>query len=382
MLFRKLCRIAALLLCLALVACFEPPVLETLDLRFLADGSAVVTSAVQISSPQDEGNPALARRLAQVRREIEEGSDAWGQRIAALEPVAERFGWEKSFGEIDRGTRAALVSSSARFGEFFRDTSLSVSYEVREGVAELTIIPGPPARASRQQREQVERILEEWSGQVAVYLQESADLWAYLDDRPDRARACLGALLADLLEDGVRNALPPLSNAERERIEKTQKALEEVLAILAVPPGEEYSTDELSHLVYDPFPARLTVRLPGPPLETPEGFAAADGGRRLTAVGPGLWESLRSLEGRWLSPDPVLLYVKGDTPGQDRGKKETFDLDAFVAQPRRAEPPADADEVRQGLEEGLFPEPLYQVVFAVDPDAEIEADAWERSGNP
>lgn len=375
MLFRKLCRIAALLLCLALVSCFEPPVLETLDLRFLADGSTVVTSAVRITTPQSESNPALERRLAQVRRELEEGSDAWGRRFAALEPVAERFGWEKRFGEIDRGTRAALAGSPARLDAFFLDTSLDVSYEVREEVAELTITPASPARASRRQREQVASTLEEWSGHVAIYLKESADLWAYLDDRPDRARACLGALLADLLDDGVRETLPPLTEPERERIDRVQKAMEEVLAVLAVPPGEDHSADELSHLVYDPFPARLTVRLPGPPLEAPEGFASLDDGKKLTAVGPGLWEALRSLEGRWLSPDPVMLYVEKDGPG----KREPLDLDAFLAQPRRAAPPPDATEVRQGIEEALVPAPLYRVLFKVDPDAEVETDAWERS---
>lgn len=367
---------AVLLLCLVLVSCFEPPVLETLDLRFLADGSTVVTSAVRITTPRSESNPALERRLAQVRRELEEGSDAWGRRFAALEPVAERFGWEKSFGEIDRGTRAALAGSPARLDEFFRDTSLDVSYEVRERVAELTITPAPPARASRRQREQVERTLEEWRGHVATYLKESTDLWAHLDDRPDRAHACLGALLADLLEDGVREALPPLTDPERQRIERVQQAMEKVLGVLVVPPGEDHSADELSHLVYDPFPARLTVRLPGPPLEAPEGFAAADGGRTLTATGPGLWEALRSLEGRWLSPDPVLLYVEKDGPG----KKEPLDLDALVAQPRRSASPPDAAEVRQAIEEKLRPAPLYRVLFAVNPDAEIEANAWERSG--
>ena len=367
---------AALLLCLALVSCFEPPVLETLDLRFLADGSVVVTSAVQLSAPSEENNPALARRLTQVRRELEEGEDAWGPRFAALEPVAERFGWEKRFAQVDRGTRAALAGSPARLDAFFRDTSLDVSYEVQERVAELTITPAPPARSSRRQREQVERTLEEWSGYVATYLKESADLWSYLEDRPDRARANCGALLADLLDEETRAPLPPLADPARVRIARVQKAMEAVLGVLAPQPGEDHSADELSHLVYDPFPARLTARLPGPPLEAPEGFASTDGGKTLTAVGPGFWEALRSLEGRWLSPDPVLLYVaKGR-----QGKEEPLDLDTFLAQPRRAASPPDAAEVRQGIEERLRPAPLYRVLFAVDPDAEIEADAWERSG--
>lgn len=367
-----------LVLCLALAACFEPPVLETLDLRFLADGSAVVTSAVRISNPGGDSNPALARRLAQVRREIEEGSDAWGRRFAALEPVAERFGWEKRFGEIDRGTRAALIGSGVGSGAgldaFFRDTSLDVSYDIREGTAELVIVPTAPARASRRQREEVERTLEGWSGQVATYLKESGELWGYLDDRPDRARACLGALLDDLLDEGVRNSLPKLSEPERERIDRLREAMEEVLAVLAVPPDGDHSPDELSHLVYDPFPARLTVRLPGPPLETPEGFAATDGGRKLSAVGPGLWESLRALEGRWLAPDPVLLYVEQESEAQNK----PLDLDAFLARPRRSGQPPSAAEVQLAIEEGLLSAPLYRVTFAVNRDAEIEADAWEE----
>jgi hypothetical protein len=95
-----------LVLCLGLGACFEPPVLETLDLRFLRDGSFVVTSTVEVSDNSE--NPLLGRRLARVRQELEEGSDTWGPRFAALEPIAERFAWEKQFGEVHRGTRAAL----------------------------------------------------------------------------------------------------------------------------------------------------------------------------------------------------------------------------------------------------------------------------------
>jgi hypothetical protein len=45
----------------------------------------------------------------------------------------------------------------------------------------------------------------------------------------------------------------------------------QVLEILAVPRGAAYSPDEVSHLVYDPFPARLSVKLPGAPMDL-EGF--------------------------------------------------------------------------------------------------------------
>jgi hypothetical protein len=352
-----------LVLCLGFGGCFEPPVLETLDLRFLRDGSFVLTSTVEVSDSRE--NPLLVRRLARVRQELEEGSDAWGRRFAALEPVAERFAWEKQFGEVRRGTRAALAGGSEGLGAFFGDTSLDVSYEVRDGIAELAITPGPPARASRRQREEVERTVETWSGHVATYLKETGALWAWLDDHPDRARACLGALYDDLLSEEAREALEPLAEEERERIDRVRAAMQHVMDVLLVPEGEDHSPDELSHLVYDPFPARLTVRLPGPPLEAPEGFTVED--QKLVAVGPGLWEALRSLEGRWLAPDPVLLYVESAKPGEE----EPVELGALLALPRRAEPVSGPDEVRDALEDRLRPAPFYRVTFAVQPDADL-----------
>ncbi len=374
--FRSLLRTGILTLLLGLAACFEPPVLETLDLRFLRDGSFVVTSTVELSKLDQPTNPALVRRLTRVRQELEEGSDAWGQRFAALDPAAERFTWEKQLGEIRRGTRSAVAGEPAGLRAFFGDTSLDVSYDIRDGVAELTIAPGAPARATRRQREEVERTLDAWSGHVSTYLKEAGALWSYLDDRPDRTRPCLGALFEDLLATEVREGLAPLTETERERIDHLQESMREVMEVLGVPEGADHSPDELSHLVYDPFPARLTVRLPGPPLEKPEGFAVEDGGKALVAAGPGLWEALRSLEGRWLTPDPVLFYVERGGPGQE----EPLNLDALVALSRRAGPAPSADEVRAVLEERLRPAPLYRVTFAVEPEAEVtrEEVGWDR----
>jgi hypothetical protein len=364
-----------LALALVLLACFEPPVLETLDLRFLRDGSFVVTSTVELSDGNRESNPALLRRLDRMRQEIEEGSDPWGRRFATLEPAAERFGWEKQLGAIRRGTRAAVAMEPAGLRAFFGDTSLDVSYEIRDGVAELAIVPGASARATRAQREQVERTLEAWSGHVAAYLKETGALWAYLDERPDRAHACLGTLFEDLLTDETKKNVEPLTEDELARIQRLHEAMEEVMAILLVPEGEDHSPDELSHLVYDPFPARLTVRLLGRPLESPEGFALDPDGKTLVAVGPGLWTALRSLESRWLAPDPVLLYA--ERGGQS--DKNPLDLDAVAALPRHAEPAPSADEVRGAIEERLVPAPFYKVTFAVQPDAEPTAKeiGWE-----
>jgi len=144
-----------------------------------------------------------------------------------------------------------------------------------------------------------------------------------------------------------------------------------VWGILDVPEGEDYTPDELSHLVYDPFPGRLTVRLSGAPAEAPEGFAAGPDGT-LIAAGPGFWEALRSLEGRWLAPDPVLLSIAH----QQRSQNEPLDLNSLLKQPRRAEPAPDATEVRLAVEQRLQPAPLYRVAFPVSTKPEAPFH-WE-----
>jgi len=359
-------RLLTLLVAAVLVAsCFETPVDETVQLRFLPDGAVVVTSKVEVVAGDRASNPALNRRLAEVRQALLEGSDPWSRRFAGVHPPLERSSWEKQLGEVQKQIHSAVLAEPRDLAALFGDTSLSVSYEIKEGIAELVIVPGPPGRATRRQREQTKRTFDTWTEAVARYLKAGEGLYRYLDEHPDRAQACLGALFADLLSDTDRSRLPPLIEGEKERIDALQAAMQAVWGILDVPEGEDYTPDELSHLVYDPFPGRLTVRLPGPPAEAPEGFAAGPDGT-LIAAGPGFWEALRSLEGRWLAPDPVLLSIAH----QQRSQSEPLDLNSLLKQPRRSEPAPDAAEVRLAVEERLQAAPVYRVSFPVS--AELE----------
>lgn len=365
-------RVPALLaVALLLVSCFETPVDEVLQLRFLPDGAVVVTSTVQVSDGTG-GSPALVRRLDEARQSLIEGSDAWSRRFAAIQPAAERASWEKQLGTLRKAAHAAVLTEPRDLPAFFADTSLSVSYEVRDGVAELVIAPGTSGRATRRQREEMDRLLATWTGSVARYLDAGEALYSYLDDHPGRASACLGALYADLLSDTAREALPALPADEKERVEHLQEAMQDVLSVLQVPEGGDHTPDEISHLVYDPFPGKLTVRLPAPPLAPPEGFEDQQG--TLIAEGPSLWHALRSLGGRWLAPDPVLLYAEA----QRRSPDQPLDLATLVRQPRRAAPAPGAGEVRKLIENLLRPEPLYRVTWTVGPEKEDAAPfAWE-----
>jgi len=363
-------RAFAVLIGLAFTSCFESPVREGLLLRFLPNGAVVATSTVEIAD-SGQTNPALARRLAETRRAILEGTDDWGARFAAAGPAAERFSWEKRLGDLRIASRSAVIAEPEGLETIFRDTSLGVIYTIdaERGVAELTLTPGPSVRATRRQREEMKRTLEAWSAAIAEYLQAGGDLYTYLEGHPDRARTCFGALFAeskDEREDGEE-----LTADEKGKVERLDEAIQKVVEVLLVPEGEDHSPDEVSHLIYDPFPARLTVKLPGRPLSM-EGFIPGTDGS-LTVLTPGLWEALKSLEGRWLSPEPVLFYVASARKG---GKEP--DLDAFLRRARKASSDLPMDrEVRAAIEERLRPAPFYRVSWQVRPDDETEFH-WEE----
>jgi hypothetical protein len=365
--------------CLSMASCFEAPVREELRLRFLPNGAVVATSTVRITDPEGS-NPALARRLAETRRTLLEGSDPWGARFAAASPGAERFSWEKRLGTLSSASRSALIAEPEGLEAFFRDTSLAVTYTLDpgRGLAELSIVPGPSARATRRQREEMEKTLDAWTGDVAEYLQAGQDLYAYLEERPDRARPCFGALFKEQLSEKDAQGLSPLTQNEQRKLDRLDAALRKVVEVLAVPEGADHSPDEVSHLVYDPFPALLSLKLPSAP-QAVEGFRRGEGGA-LTVASPGLWEALRSLEGRWLAPDPVLFYVES----AQREGEGSLDLAAFLARPRSAAPAhllPSAQEVREEVVSRLKPAPLYRVAWRVRPDDETPF-RWEEGEAP
>ena len=87
-----------------------------------------------------------------------------------------------------------------------------------------------------------------------------------------------------------------------------------------------------------------------------------------------LWEALRSLEGRWLSPDPVLFYVAQSQKGT------LADLDRLARKPRTvvtAEEFPSAREIRALIEEKLKPAPLYRAAWKFRPDDDTPF-RWEE----
>jgi hypothetical protein len=258
-------RLALALALLLLAGCFDPPVKESVRLRFFPNGAVAVTDTVELDLLKDgENNPALERRMSDLRRELLDGLDPWARRFASVEPVAERLSWEKRFGSLASARRSVLIAEPEALRDLFGDTSVSASYSIAEdGTAELTLVPGVPAQATRRQRKDMERAVGEWSGQVAEYLAATGDLYAWLEDNPGRVRPCFRELFSELVVvEETEEIEEELSAEEQKRVQRVGDAMEKVFDVLLIPKGQDRSLDELSHLVYDPFPAPLSIQLP------------------------------------------------------------------------------------------------------------------------
>jgi hypothetical protein len=144
------------------------------------------------------------------------------------------------------------------------------------------------------------------------------------------------------------------------------------LSLFEVPADSPYSEEELSRLVFDPFPAAFSVRVPGPVLEV-EGFAPARAGV-LTVPGLSLWEALQSLQDRWISPSPAADYFE-----QAQMSKPSFDLEGFLARRRAFSPPPSPREVLEALEKSLKAAPVYRVRWSTRdlPEPPEFVDSWD-----
>src|SRR5262245_13799202 len=118
---------------LALVsACFDGPVRETWTLRFLSGGWVVAGRTIVLSSAE-ESNPAVARRLAAVRRELIEGTDPWTDRLAAIGPIAEKVEQERVTGVIANDSHRALLSETDQVRQLFAASPVGASYLIISG---------------------------------------------------------------------------------------------------------------------------------------------------------------------------------------------------------------------------------------------------------
>jgi hypothetical protein len=344
---RRTCLVA--LLCLPLAGCFEDPVREHVHLELRGMGPVIVTVVQEVAEPEvARNNPALTDRMEESRSTIEADLDPWSRRFALLQPLAERQSIEHLNGSLRRAVHSAALAAFDDAVQLLEADGLTGSLSRSASSVELSLFPTGGSRATTAQRQELERRLAAWSETVAAYLASATELYAHLDPRPDRAVPCLSHIFDT--HSGVDGS-GPLEPDEGRLVARVKETIDGVVEALLVPDGEAYSTNELSRLVYDPFPARLTVAVKGEVLES-EGLQAEAGSFERPAVDA--WNALRSLEGRWIYPD--LVTALASPAPEDR--QPSPDPVAFASIPRSSTNPPDAATVESALLAALVPLPV------------------------
>jgi hypothetical protein len=339
----------AVVVAIVMTGCLEPPVSETLEIRMLRGGASVVSVGVALRKPAEfNDSPKVKQRLEAETRALEEGTDPWSARFAEGKPSRERDVRDRADGRLYRVTRQARFDAPEDLQAFLRDTGVGLTFETGQGRDELRILPGRSGRPTAAQRERVKAELASFTAKLAEYFAATADLYAYLDRHPERARPCFGSILTKVPEG------ESLSEEESALTRAVDEAMSACGAVLIAPPDEPYTIDELSRMVYDPFPAPIRIVVPGTVLER-DGFPGEpDGPLDIPTIS--LWSAFTRLEGRFIAPDPALAAWR-----QDRAKDgKEIDLEAFAAQARHAIKP-DATEVRSAIEDQLRAAPVYRV---------------------
>lgn len=347
--------------CLLLASCFEDPVVETLHLEVEAGGTVELTATTRISALylDTDADPRLVRRIDQEQRMMAQGWDAWPARFERAAPAEDSVSFRREERELVEVERWARLTDPESVERFFSDL-LTATYRPALGAGaptgELAFYAAWPARATGGERQQVEQALGPWSATVAAYLAAVADLYAWLDDHPRRARPCFQQLFEDVLPDESTD----LSREERSLVAAVRQGMDDVVAVLLVQEGDVHTLNELTRKVYDPFPGRVTVDLPaGAEVVEVEGFVESAGGWEIPPLD--LWGAFGRLAERWSAPDPALAWVEANLAWS------RLDLDAWLAAERRTAAPPSPPRVLRALEAELTPQPVYRL-------------AWRRPG--
>lgn len=269
---------AALLLA---TACTRRPA-DEVTIDFTRDDDQVIVTAESALRSNTARDAAIA------------GVDPWAVRLGRLNAEFERTTFEKTRGTLDRVVHTIRIPRRD-LQQVFSDTSITVSVTSADSIGELTFYPGTSTRASREQQEHFNTALTRWSGAVARYYDAVHRLYSYMDANPDRVYALYEAILApdDIL-------LPALFEEEQPYVDQLLRTMDELAARMDEEERDALLYAEEADLIFNPFPAKVTVNVPGDV-------------KSLVIEPIDLYEKIKTLEGRWISPDPLLAFMREET---------------------------------------------------------------------
>jgi hypothetical protein len=320
------------------------------DLTLTFDGRGervTVAAATSIPSSKDSHDHARDEHL---REDILAGRDEWSVRFANANPESDRVMLDRARGELLRAEHIARIDAGDLQKIFF-DVAVSAVVTRGDGWVELAIYPGTSTRATRPQRDDAEKKLRAYSERALHYFHAVSVMYGYMNGHAPRAAEMFAALFRDA--DDPQPSL--ISDEEHDLVEAVRTSINALT--------EDADTEQLeaeADLVYNPLPARIVVRVPGEPLLV-EGFTLGKE-RELVAEPPSLLEAVASLEGRWVTPDP-LAFATRPGGGGDPEKEAAL----IAAMPRRTSTVVGAIEVGDALVQKLRPAPRYRVRWLVKP---------------
>jgi hypothetical protein len=322
-------------------ACGVRPAITTqLTLDFPNDPRAIRIDTVTQFSREVSGE-AAHQRVAAARRAIAEERDEWSLRYAAIEPDEERLIVDRRDREIERVERTATLRRND-LPRFFSDTSMTVSLSRVDGVNELTIIPSTSNRATRAQREHAMTTLHLWSEDAARYIEAIGNLYRFIDQNPQRARAAFELLLGD--------------EKQRSTIEEEQSLIEAVRATTNQiydrldNHGDAFTIDEEFDLTFNPLPAEIVIHTPRAATANENFFKQSDDTFVIRRAG--LLDAIESLEDRWVTPNPLAAALHSD---------KEMSADEYVKLPRRWSELVTATEIEQAVMDRLKPASVYRL---------------------
>jgi hypothetical protein len=338
-------RVAAVLVLLSplllLPACAPQPVSDELTVEF-TNGDAVVVTA-ETTFTLKPANDQVAARVESARSAAQTETDPWAVRFGALTPESERETFQRDHGTLERVTRSVRIPSRD-LQHVFSDAHITVNVLQGEGWRELEFYPGTSIRASREQVRHFDENLTAWSAVVAKYFMSVDLLYHYMDQNPARAQDLFRALLEE--RDAVYEASPPvILEIEEPLVEDVRSAMEVVATRMDEDQGHADTFAEEADLIFNPFPARLTVKVPKEVLST-TGF-----GKDLTVEPVNLFDAITGMEGRWISPDPLSQLLRDEKPSPPQ----------LARQDRKSKGNVQASEVADAIREQLARPKTYVV---------------------
>jgi hypothetical protein len=322
------------------------------------------------SSEWAHNNPRLADRLEASRTNLKQQLDPWSQRFDRLTPLAEHRSLELSEGEVRRAIRSALFPSFDEAVQLVEADGLTGNLIENGRTMELSLFPSGGSRATSSQRQRMDQRLHQWSIELADYFSSVIALYTHLDHHLDRAVPCLAHVFEK--HEGLGET-GPLSQLEERLVVRTKESMEAVADALMVPEAEAFSLNELSRLVYDPFPARLTITV-GADVFDVVGFLTRGGFFERPAVD--VWHSLKALEGRWIVPD---LVTAAAAPAPDDQQPDP-DVLLLASQPRRFSSAPTSGEIESAILAELIPEDLLQLRWRKSgengKELDIDSEDW------